>query len=125
MQIANEELQHISSSALTIGSITGGAVELEGITPNATSSTGDILPTQNPNAPTTLKNMELTAGLDVQAHGGIIIEGDITANGDVVLMTGSSALTVRASYALSTSNNLLTITSDNVELVEATGGVYR
>jgi hypothetical protein len=123
MQITDTELSQITSSAgLTIGSSDTGNIQVKGVQEASSDAVGTVTLIAT-KATKTISFVSAASsfskGITVQAQGGVDIETTLITNHnaptptDTVIYAGVGTLTVDGSQTLSTTNGVLTITTDD------------
>jgi hypothetical protein len=121
MQLVDAELGRISATAgLSMSKSDGGSLFVNGLSDANTDSVGTILLVATQTS--RLVSFESYAstfnkGIIVQATGGIVFSQSVTTkNLQTVLRAGSGTLTIVDRRTLSTTNQLLTMTADDIVL---------
>jgi hypothetical protein len=121
MHITDAEVGRLSTNGgLAVGSSLTGSLSVDGVTDgnsDAIATLTLIATKANQLITFTATASEFNKGIIVQAMKGIILSESVTTKSDAVLMrTGTGTLTVQATKSLSTSGQMLTITSDDFDV---------
>ena len=121
MHIADDEMGHITTNAgLYVGSSVTGGLLLDGVTDTNSDSFATIVLLAMRDA--TVVQFEATAssfnkGIVIQSTGGVVLsESVMTKATTSVIWTGTGTLTISSLKTLSTSDKVLTITADDINL---------
>ena len=121
LHITDAELSRITAVAgMQLGSSTSGHLFVNGVTDGSSDKIGTL--TMMATAPDMLVFFNETAsyfnkGIVVQAMGGVLMNASATTFNDaVVISAGTGTVTVSSPSSLSTTNQLLTITSDDFDV---------
>jgi len=134
MYITDAELGRMSTDAgLTFGSDVTGEITADGITDTNSDSVGTItlvaVAAGYDKVTFGSTGSSFNKGITVQSGGGISVEGQFTSKASAVVMNaGTGTLTVQNSLAIVTTGQLLTITTDDLDLVgevsSGTGAIH-
>jgi hypothetical protein len=121
MQIDDGEFGRLTSQAgLTIGTSATGHVDINGLTDGSTDQVGVIVIVATKTSKTVTFDSNPSAfqkGITVQATGGVaVLESVTTKSSATVLRGGTGYLTIRDRRTLSSTNQQLTITADNIDI---------
>jgi len=119
LQITDDELGRMKTNSYTIGSSLSGSIMVDGITPSNSDTIGTLTllatgPAKTVNFDTAMSNF--TQGVIIQAMGGVVVDATMIAGG-ANIDTGTGTLTVKFTKSLSTTNQLLSITADDMDLL--------
>ena len=112
MEILDGELGRLATEAgLTVGDITTGEIQLNGVTDTSSDAVGTITLVATKDATIIQFKTGASAfnkGIVMQAMGGVVLSASVTTkNLQTVLFAGTGTLTTDSSISLSSSNQLL------------------
>jgi hypothetical protein len=121
MHIADEEPGRMSTVAgLTVGSSHSGDLFVSNVSDANSDSVGTITLVATQLAKKVIFHTQASSfnrGIVVQAKGGVILSQSVTTKqDDVVVRGGTGSLKIMDRMTLSTTNKLLTITADDVDI---------
>ena len=119
MEILDGELGRLATEAgLTVGDITTGEIQLNGVTDTSSDAVGTITLVATKDATIIQFKTGASAfnkGIVMQAMGGVVLSASVTTkNLQTVLFAGTGTLTTDSSISLSSSNQLLAVTADDI-----------
>lgn len=121
MRLDNGELSRITSrGGLTVGSSLTGSITLAGVMDNSTAEFGTLRLLATGAQKQVVFNdyaSSFNKGITVEGSGGVVLSQSVTTKSSATLLiTGTGALTVRSTYELSTSNQMLSVTADDIHI---------
>jgi hypothetical protein len=127
IHITDAELGRITSNGgLEIGTVNSASVTINGVTDSSSDSVGTLTIVATKTSRTVLFSSYASVfnkGIIVQASGGVILSQSVTTRaGATVVRAGTASLTILDRRTLSTTNQFLTVTADDID-IQGTGGV--
>ena len=121
MEILDGELGRLTAEAgLTIGTAVTGEIQVKGVTDGSSDSVGTItlVAMKDGTAVAFLGTASaFNKGIVVQAMGGVVLSESVTTkNWPTLIYAGTGTLKTRANKSLVSTNQLLTVTADDVDL---------
>jgi len=121
VSLTSTELGNITAGSLTIGNTSNGAITVEGVSSTDSDQFGSLtLNATASGSSVTFENSDSTfQGLTVNAENGITLSSNLTTNGTTSFDSdsdsdGTGDFTLAASKTLSTTNNALSLTSNDI-----------
>jgi hypothetical protein len=119
LQISDSEMGCFISNGLSIGDSSSGNITVDGVT-DTNSDTFSTLMLHATKAPSVVlfdnSATSFNKGIVVQAVGGVILSESVTTKSTGTrILTGTGTLTIVASKTLTTTNEMLTVTADDID----------
>ena len=122
LSVSDAELGRMTATGgLTVGSTANGSITVDGLTDGSTGNLGRVVlratgPSQLISFASTLS--AFNKGVTLQSAGGVVLSASVTTkNLSTTINPGTGTLTVLTTMTLSTTNQHMSITSDDIDLI--------
>jgi hypothetical protein len=121
MSMTDAEVGRMTATGgLTVGSTTNGNIVVDGLVDSSTDELGRVVLVATQDARLVVFDGIATSfnkGITVQAAGGVVLSASATTKSlETIVRTGTGTLTVVSTITLSTTDQLLTVTADDIDI---------